>query len=190
MGLAWSATMCPKWPKCSRFVCSITECHASVHHPENFTLNFKRTFRPQGGNKYSFESLLSYLLADLIVLSGLGETVDTKRVINFFSLDTSDKLLEHLRKKRTLICMNNRYMPWERYRIFMNCVYIQAAPLNSFKIKVLWIWFGNKKFNTKTIWKHRKRICDFVPLLCQVPQSFSLVIYIYLDVIVLWIFFL
>lgn len=78
-----------------------------------------------------------YLVADLIVLSGLGEAVDTKRVVNFFSLDTSDKLLEHLRKKRTLICMNNRYMPWERYRIFMNCVYIQASPLNSFKIKVL-----------------------------------------------------
>lgn len=130
-----------------------------------------------------------YLVADLIVLSGLGEAVDTERVVNFFSLDTSDKLLEHLRKKRTLICMNNRYMPWERYRIFMNCVYIQASPLNSFKIKVLWIWFGNKKFNTKTIWKHRKGICDFVPLLCQVPQSFPLVIYIYLDVIVLWIFF-
>lgn len=39
-----------------------------------------------------------YLVADLIVLSGLGEAVDTERVVNFFSLDTSDKLLEHLRK--------------------------------------------------------------------------------------------
>lgn len=181
---------CPKWPKSSRCVCSIIECNASVHHSENFTLNYKCTFRPQDGNKWSFENLLSYLLSDLIVLSGLGEAVAAKRVVNFFSLDISDKLLEHLRKKITLICMNNRYMPWEQYRIFMNCVYIQAAPLNSFKIKVLWIWFSNKKFNSKTIWKHRRRICDFVPFLCQVPQSSSSVIYIYLNVIVLWIFFL
>lgn len=111
MGLAWSATMCPKWPRCSRCVCSIIVCNASVRHPENAALNCKCTFRPQDVNKCSFENLLSYLLEDLIVLSGLGVAVDTKRAVNFFSHDPSDKLLEHLRKKRTIICMNNRYMP-------------------------------------------------------------------------------
>lgn len=83
-------------------MCSIIEYNASAHHPENIAFNYKCTFRPEDVNKCSFENLLSYLLADLIVLSGLGEAVDTKRVVNFFSLDTSDKLLEHLRKKRNI----------------------------------------------------------------------------------------
>lgn len=94
--------MCPKWPRCCRYVCSIIECNASAHHLENAAFNCKCTFRLQDVNKCSFENLLSYLLADLIVLSGVGEAVDAKRVVNFFSLDTSDKLLEHLRKKKNI----------------------------------------------------------------------------------------
>lgn len=31
--------------------------------------------------------------------------------------------------------MNNRYTPWEQYRIFMNCVYIRTALLTLLKLK-------------------------------------------------------
>lgn len=68
--------------------------------------------------------------------------------------------------------MNNKYMPWERYRIFMNCVYIQAAPLTLLKLRCCEYGLAIKTLILKPSESTEKRISVFVPLLCQVPKSF------------------
>lgn len=76
-------------------------------------------------------------------------------------------------------------MPWERYRIFMNCVYIQAAPLTLLKLRCCEYGLAIKTLILKPSESTEKESVTLFLCFVKYLKVFSLVIYIYLNVIVL-----